>query len=106
MKYFSFNRFEPNYLLDIVLGIQCKKEPDSIQNLTKIKVCIYIDALINFVSELGEKRRNKDMKHQSFSKISEKVESNIRDLFSIPDSIKLWVRMVNICGFLEKKIKT
>lgn len=72
-----------------MLGIQQKKEPDSDENMTKIKVCIYIDALINFVSELKETGRNKDMKYRSFSKITEKVESNIRAKFNMPDSVKL-----------------
>lgn len=72
-----------------MLGIQQKKEPDSDENLTKIKVCIYIDALINFINELKQKGRNRDMKNQTFSKITAKVESDIRAKFVMPNSVKL-----------------
>lgn len=66
--------------------IKRSKEPDSSQNLTKVKVCIYVDALINFLS--GIKKR-KDMNREDFSFVTTKVETDIRSKFVQPHDHKL-----------------
>lgn len=75
------------YLLDIIKQCQDCKNPDSAENITKIKVCIYIDALINFLRQIRVKRS--DMRTETFSEITQKVETDIRHKFSEPDTLKM-----------------
>lgn len=73
--------------MDIITQCQRSKEPDSIENLEKIKICIYLDALINFLKSI--KTQKQSMRLVPFSSITEKVETHIRKNFSQPDTIKM-----------------
>lgn len=75
------------YVKDIIKQCQECKNPDSAENITKIKVCIYIDALINYLQKI--RVRYTDMRVVPFSEITQKVETDIRHKFSEPDTIKM-----------------
>lgn len=66
------------------------KEPDSSQNLTKVKVCIYLDALINFLAGIKKKS---NMHKEDFSFVTTKVETDIRSKFVHPHDQKLYDRL-------------
>ncbi|XP_037029717.1 uncharacterized protein LOC119069693 [Bradysia coprophila] len=78
--------FKIPFIIEALNAIKRSKEPDSSQNLTKVKVCIYLDALINFLS--GIKKRN-NMKREDFSFVTTKVEADIRSKFVSPHDQKL-----------------
>lgn len=61
--------------------------PESAENLQRIKICIYIDALINFLKGLRNSRQNMSM--ETFSDIAERVETDIRKNFRQPDTLKM-----------------
>lgn len=75
-------------MLDIIVKCQEDKEPDSVANLMKIKIVIYIDALINFLSEMRLSKKV-NLHNKAFSQITQKVETSIRKHFSQPDSLKM-----------------
>lgn len=77
--------FKIPFIIDALNAIKRSKEPDSSQNLTKVKVCIYLDALINFL--VGIKRRS-NMKREDFSFVTTKVEADIRSKFVNPHDQK------------------
>lgn len=86
---------ESAYLLDIIGKCQASKEPDSAANLEVIKVCIYVDALITFQKKLRGVI-DKDAsggggggRLTTFSKITEKVEVDIRRNFTQPATQKM-----------------
>lgn len=70
-------------MLNVIKQCQQSKEPDSRKNIDKVKICIYLDALINFLSYIQQSR---NLKLLSFSTITEKVETHIRTHFSRPNS--------------------
>ncbi|XP_037026006.1 uncharacterized protein LOC119067244 [Bradysia coprophila] len=65
--------FKIPFIVEALDAIKRSKEPDSSHNLRKVKVCIYLDALINFLS--GIKKRN-NMKREDFSFVTTKVEGS------------------------------
>lgn len=75
------------YLLDIIKRCQESRAPESPGNLAKIKICIYVDALINFLKGLRNTRQN--MKTTAFSEIAERVETDIRNNFRQPNTQKM-----------------
>lgn len=66
------------YLLNIIAGIQNSKNPDSKENIDKIKCAVYMDALINLIN-LG--RFTKNIKKVDLSEISEKVSNDVKNNF-------------------------
>lgn len=78
--------FKVPFIIDALNAIKRSKEPDSTPNLLKVKVCIYLDALINFLA--GVKKRN-NMKREDFSFVTTKVEADIRSKFVNPHDQKL-----------------
>lgn len=75
------------YLLNIIKQCQQSENPESPANMQRIKVCIYVDALINFLRGLRNSRQN--MKEANFSDIAERVESDIRRVFRQPDTQRI-----------------
>lgn len=80
------------YLLDIIKQCQESKVPESPANLRRIKICIYIDALINFLKGVRNTRQNMNM--TNFSDIAERVETDIRKNFRQPDTLKMYVEQI------------
>ncbi|KAJ6639892.1 hypothetical protein Bhyg_12639, partial [Pseudolycoriella hygida] len=78
--------FKTPMIVNALKAIKLSKEPDSDANLTKVKVCIYLDALINFLSGVKKK---KNMKREEFSFVTTKVEEDIRSKFVSPHDHKL-----------------
>lgn len=78
--------FKVPFIIDALNAIKRSKEPDSTPNLIKVKVCIYLDALINFLA--GVKKRS-NMKREDFSFVTTKVEADIRSKFVSPHDQKL-----------------
>lgn len=66
--------------------VQQSKDPDSVANLNKVKVCIYIDALSNFLNGLQTKTNKAIFE---FSQITTKVENHIREKFARPHDKKM-----------------
>lgn len=81
-----FSRIEVNFLKYIISNVQHSNEPESKERINKIKICIYVDALINFLKGLNKKMH---MKAKEFSKVTEKVEVDIRKKFTQPDGRKM-----------------
>lgn len=89
--------FKIPFIINALNTVKMSKEPDSSQNLTKVKVCIYLDALINFLS--GIKKRN-NMNREDFSFVTTKVETDIRSKFVHPHDQKLYEQMLYILSGL------
>lgn len=70
--------FVNSYLTGVVKSMQTKKQPDSAENLEKVSLMIYIDALINLIN-----CRKRTLEKIELSKFSAQLERNIREKFSI-----------------------
>ena len=70
--------FVNSYLTGVVKSMQAKKQPDSSENLEKVSLMIYIDALINLIN-----CRKKTLEKIELSKFSAQLERNIREKFSL-----------------------
>lgn len=70
------------YLLSIINGIQNLKNPDSKENIDKMKCVVYMDTLINLIN-LG--RFTKNIKKVDLSEISEKVSNDVKNNFFSKD---------------------
>ncbi|XP_075147572.1 RNA polymerase I subunit E [Haematobia irritans] len=67
------------YLKQLITAIQ--QHAASSESLQRIKLIIYMDCLLNLI-----KSRARSLKKTELSKISEKVENNVRERFSDPNS--------------------
>lgn len=70
------------YLLNIISGIQNLKNPDSKENIDKIKCVVYMDTLINLINL---DRFTKNIKKVDLSEICEKVSNDVKDNFFSTD---------------------
>lgn len=70
--------FINTYLNGVVSSLQAKKQPDSAENLEKISIIIYVDALIHLIN-----CRKKTLEHVELSKLSAQVERDVRKKFSM-----------------------
>lgn len=70
--------FVNSFLKSTVRSIQIKKQPDSRENLEKVSLMIYIDALINLIN-----CRKRTLENVELSKFSAQVERDIQEKFSI-----------------------
>lgn len=70
--------FVNSYLNGVVRSLQTKKQPDSVENLEKISIMIYVDALIHLIN-----CRKKTLEHAELSKLSAQVERDVRKKFSM-----------------------
>lgn len=70
--------FMNNYLNNVVRSLQIKKQPDAKENIERISMFIYIDALVRLIH-----CRKKTLDHFELSKMSTRVEQDIRKKFSI-----------------------
>lgn len=70
--------FINSYLNGVVRSLQTKKKPDSSENLEKISIIIYVDALIQLIN-----CRKKTLDHAELSKLSAQLERDVRKKFSI-----------------------
>lgn len=68
--------FINTYLTNVVKSIQLSKEPDSKENLDTVAICVYADSLIRLIN-----RRNLNLGRFELSKISDKVENDIKAKF-------------------------
>uniref|UniRef100_A0A1I8MLZ2 DNA-directed RNA polymerase I subunit RPA49 n=1 Tax=Musca domestica TaxID=7370 RepID=A0A1I8MLZ2_MUSDO len=67
------------YLKKLIVDIQ--QGTLSAENLERIKIILYMDCLLNLI-----KSRVRSLKKAELSKISEKIENNVRDRFADPNS--------------------
>ncbi|XP_061392291.1 uncharacterized protein LOC133327769 [Musca vetustissima] len=67
------------YLKQLIADIQ--QSTSSVENLQRIKIILYMDCLLNLI-----KSRVRSLKKAELSKISEKIENNVRDRFADPNS--------------------
>lgn len=74
--------FANSYLKNVVKSIQIKKQPDSQENLEKVSLAIYCDALINLIN-----CRKKTLENWELSKFSSQLEREIRKKFSIQGNL-------------------
>lgn len=72
------------YLLNIISGIQNSKNPDSKENIDRIKCVVYMDTLINLIN-LG--RFAKNIKNMDLSQICEKVSNDVKNNFFSKDLV-------------------
>lgn len=72
--------FVNSYLKSQVLAIQTTKKPDSQENLARVAVFIYIDALIRLINT-----KSKKLEKAELSKMSAQLENEIRKKFTIQD---------------------
>lgn len=70
--------FMNNYLNNVVRSLQIKKQPDAKENIERISMFIYIDALVRLIH-----CRKKTLDRFELSKMSTRVEQDIRKKFSI-----------------------
>ncbi|GAB0095158.1 hypothetical protein DMENIID0001_105130 [Sergentomyia squamirostris] len=76
---------ESNFLLDKLRKIQASSNPNSEENLLKVKALIYLDALINLTWKVNLKV---NLSQMSFSEICDNVEMDIRKKFCDPKTTK------------------
>lgn len=82
-------RIRRAFLANIIKAIQRSKTPDNDDNLLKVKVCIYIDALITYFKQVNQVRSNAIVKLQPISKVTSKLDMHIKKKFSQPNVNKL-----------------
>jgi A49-like RNA polymerase I associated factor len=70
--------FINTYLNGVVRSLQAKKQPDSAENLEKISIIIYVDALIHLIN-----CRKRTLENVELSKLSAQVEREVRKKFSM-----------------------
>jgi len=85
-KQFSIHSIESDYLRECIKRIK-DKEISSKQDFLNIKLIIYMDALQSLIA-----LRKRQMKHVELSRISEKVENDIRHRFADPNVAKSCTR--------------
>lgn len=69
--------FVNDYLKQVVKAVQLSKEPDSRENLNRVKICLYADGLIRLINV-----RNPMLDKLELSKIAERIEIDIKDRFA------------------------
>lgn len=79
-------RIESDYLREYIKGIQ-DKENTTAKDFLNIKLIIYMDALQSLIA-----LRKRQMKHVELSRITEKVENDIRGRFADPLASKSCTR--------------
>ena len=72
--------FTNKYLNSVVNELQIKKQPDSKENIERVSIFIYIDALIRLLNT-----RKRSLVNVELSKMSEKVERDVREKFTQED---------------------
>lgn len=70
--------FKNTYLNNIVRSLQIKKQPDSKENIERISMFVYIDALVRLTH-----CRKKTLDNFELSQMSQRVEQDVRKKFSI-----------------------
>lgn len=65
------------FVLGIVKEVQMSKEPDSAENMQKLKICIYLDALGNVLNS-----KSKIMSKIEISKMSNVLSKHIKEAFT------------------------
>lgn len=83
------HRIKRTFLANIIKAIQRSKTPDNDENLLKVKVCIYIDALLSYFKQVNQVRLNAIVKLQPISTVTSKLDMYIRKKFSQPNVNKL-----------------
>lgn len=83
------HRLKQKFLCTHVQAIQRSKNPDSADNLLKVKVCIYIDALINYFKQVNRVRLNANVHLDSISTVTPKLTDHMTKKFAQPNSSKL-----------------
>lgn len=73
------------FVLNGIKEVQMSKEPDSIDNMKKLKVCLYLDALGNVLNT-----KSKFMSKIEISKISDQLSKHIKEAFT-NDTRHEWV---------------
>lgn len=84
-----FNRIKPTYLCNIIKSVQQARIPDDVENLKKVKACIYIDALLNYFKQVNQVHKNSNIKLKPISQVTSKLDLYIRKKFSQPNINKL-----------------
>ncbi|XP_031637778.1 uncharacterized protein LOC116350183 isoform X3 [Contarinia nasturtii] len=79
----------PIFLKIKIQSIQRARIPDEIENLRKIEICIYIDALISFLKQINQVHLNSVVRLKPLSKITSKLDSHIKKKFAQPNIVKL-----------------
>lgn len=79
LSIYLYYRISSEYLKQLIVSIQ--QSPANAVNLQRLKFIIYMDCLLNLI-----KSRVRSLKKAELSKISEKVENNVRDRFADPNS--------------------
>ncbi|XP_063704541.1 uncharacterized protein LOC134833962 [Culicoides brevitarsis] len=65
------------FLLNCIKEVQMSKEPDSDENIKKLKICLYLDALGNVLNT-----KSKFMSKIEISKLSEQLSKHIKETFT------------------------
>jgi hypothetical protein len=75
--------FVNDYLKNCVKSVQLSKEPDSQENLNRVKMCLYADGLIRLINV-----KNPVLDKLELSKIAERIEIDIKERFAQADTKK------------------
>lgn len=74
---------------NIIKLVQQARIPDDIENLKRVKACIYIDALLNYFKQVSQVHQNSNIKLKPISQVTSKLDTLIRKKFSQPNINKL-----------------
>ncbi|XP_055308619.1 uncharacterized protein LOC129572634 isoform X2 [Sitodiplosis mosellana] len=76
---------KPTFLSNIIKWVQQARFPEDIDNLKRVKACIYIDALLNYFKQVNQVHQNSNIKLKPISQVTSKLDSHIKKKFSQPN---------------------